>query len=85
AAAPVAFGVVTMLHGMCGQPENACGFWQEAATERGWLFCPGGNVRCGGNHDWRGTGEEKAQHLDLAEQELRQRFGAAVAEEPGLL
>jgi pimeloyl-ACP methyl ester carboxylesterase len=36
-----------MIHGVCNPPEYACGLWQDAAPDLGFLVCPAGNASCG--------------------------------------
>ncbi len=35
------------LHGMCNPPGYACGYWANAASQKGFLVCPTGNASCG--------------------------------------
>jgi predicted esterase len=43
------------------------------------MVCPGGNVGCGDNFDWKGDGERKAVHLDAASEEVRASWPELVA------
>jgi predicted esterase len=80
AAAPAAAApLVVMLHGMCSDAHGSCEFWNQDGRQYGWLVCPEGNGRCGSRPDWRGDGEEKAQHIDAATAQLRSSYGELVA------
>jgi predicted esterase len=39
--------LITNLHGMCNPPGYACGYWTNAASQKGFLVCPTGNSTCG--------------------------------------
>ena len=76
---PTPMPIVMMLHGACGDPHTQCDYWSDGGREGAWLLCPGGNVSCGDNYDWRGSGERKAAHLDDVRAKLRSEHGAQVA------
>jgi predicted esterase len=79
AGAPSPAPIVFMLHGMCGEPLSQCEYWSDAGRVGSWLMCPAGNVRCGANWDWQGSGEVKARHLDAAVAALRVSYAEHVS------
>ncbi len=79
ATAPVPLPMVMMLHGVCGGPVGGCQALGAAGRDDSWLVCPGGNVRCGDNYNWKGAGERKAKHLDAAALAMRARYPELVA------
>jgi predicted esterase len=57
AAAEGAVGVTVVLHGMCGQPANACRHFAEQVTRASHLICPRARQRCeGGGSSWPQVG-----------------------------
>jgi len=51
--------VTVLLHGMCGEPENACRHFAEQVTANEHLLCPRASRRCdGGGSTWPQTGFE---------------------------
>jgi predicted esterase len=52
-----AVGVTVVLHGMCGQPANACRHFAEQVTRTSHLVCPRARQRCeGGGSSWPQVG-----------------------------
>ena len=68
--------MVVMLHGMCSPALPTCDFWSAAGREGSWLVCPTGNAMCGGEPDWKGTGEDKATSIDASLAAVDGAFGA---------
>ncbi|HEX2874907.1 MAG TPA: hypothetical protein VHP33_26835 [Polyangiaceae bacterium] len=51
--------VTVLLHGMCGEPANACSHFAEQVTASEHLICPRASRRCdGGGSTWPQTGFE---------------------------
>ena len=70
--------VIANLHGLCNPPGYACGYWTEAASERGFLVCPEGNTKCGrgGPPSW----DESFAQMD---KDLEKAVAVVDAEYPG--
>lgn len=63
---PTPAPVTVVLHGMCGQPQRACGPFVDMATSRGWLVCPRGEDPCGDGSKWRLNGPDDARLIDAS-------------------
>ena len=51
--------VTVLLHGMCGDPRNACPPFADVTTTRSWLVCPRAEDACGGaGASWRLRGDD---------------------------
>jgi predicted esterase len=51
--------VTVLLHGMCGEPQNACSHFAEQVTQSDHLVCPRASRRCdGGGSTWPQNGFE---------------------------
>jgi len=57
--------LIAGLHGVCNPPEYACGYWIEAAAQRGLLICPTGNARCGPAMGRAPTWTQSAPKIDV--------------------
>ncbi len=58
--------VTVLLHGMCGNPRNACAPFVDVTTARGWLVCPRGEEACGAGASWRLRGADDAQVVEAS-------------------
>lgn len=62
--------LIANLHGVCNPPGYACGYWVEAASEKGLLVCPTGNARCGPEAfnapTWTISYDKMGEDLELA-------------------
>lgn len=70
---------VTMLHGMCSDAQATCDTLTPGLGDLGLVVCPHGNGDCGGWADWRGSGAEKAAHLDEAFEAIEAHYGQAAS------
>jgi predicted esterase len=70
------------LHGVCNPPAYACGYWVQAASERGFLICPTGNARCGAGQYNAPTWTLDADGMD---RDLELAISAVDAQSPGEL
>jgi predicted esterase len=68
------------LHGVCNPPGYACGFWTNAASDRGFLVCPEGNARCGAASYNAPTWTESEAAMDA---DLEQAIATVMSERPG--
>lgn len=72
--------LIANLHGVCNPPGYACGYWVEAASEKGLLVCPTGNARCGPEAfnapTWTISYDKMGEDLELA-------IGAVIDRHPG--
>lgn len=71
--------VTVLLHGMCGEPRNACSHFAELVTRSEHLLCPRASQRCAsGGASWPAIGFEPAveRALARAEAELGQLVDA---------
>ncbi len=60
AQTPGVHRVTVLLHGMCGEPANACRYFAEQVTADEHLICPRASRRCdGGGSTWPQTGFER--------------------------
>jgi predicted esterase len=60
AQTPGAHRVTVLLHGMCGEPENACSHFAQQVTADEHLVCPRATRRCdGGGSTWPQSGFEQ--------------------------
>jgi predicted esterase len=61
--------VTVLLHGMCGDPRNACAPFADVTTARSWLVCPRAEVTCNGaGASWRLHGEDDAHLVEATVQ-----------------
>jgi hypothetical protein len=68
------------LHGMCNPPGYACGYWVQAASERGFLVCPTGNASCGPGAYNAPTWTESFDKMD---EDLERALATVDAQYPG--
>lgn len=72
--------ITVVLHGMCGQPQNACRHFAEQVTETQHLICPRASQRCaGGGSSWpqRGFAEQIEAAVTRGQAALRGLVDAA--------
>jgi predicted esterase len=74
----VARPVTVLLHGMCGEPQSACGPFVDVATSRGWLVCPKAEDACGGGTSWRLYGHDDAKLVEASVQAIDGEHHGAV-------
>src|SRR6188768_4052554 len=71
--------VTVLLHGMCGEPANACRHFAEQVTAQEHLICPRASRRCdGGGSTWPERGFE--QQIEAAVQRAARALGQSVDE-----
>jgi predicted esterase len=58
--------VTVFLHGLCGDPQNACAPFVDVTTTRGWLVCPRGEDVVAGCTRWRLQGGDDAQLVEAS-------------------
>jgi predicted esterase len=74
--------VTVLLHGMCGEPANACRYFAEQVTATEHLICPRASRRCdGGGSTWPQRGFES--QIEAAVQRAAAALGPNVDEEGG--
>jgi predicted esterase len=82
AQTPGAHRVTVLLHGMCGEPANACSHFAEQVTAEEHLICPRASKRCdGGGSTWPQRGFE--QQIEAAVQRAEAALGQSVDETRG--
>ena len=82
AKAPGLHRVTVLLHGMCGEPANACSHFAEQVTASEHLICPRASRRCdGGGSTWPQTGFE--QQIERAVARALAALGQVVDETHG--
>ena len=82
AQTPGAHRVTVLLHGMCGEPQNACSHFARQVTADEHLICPRASLRCdGGGSTWPQTGFEK--RIERAVERAEAALGASVDETHG--
>jgi predicted esterase len=70
--------VTVLLHGMCGDPRNACLPFADVTTTRSWLVCPRGEDACGGaGASWRLRGDD-AQLVEASVRSTARQHGGQV-------
>ena len=75
-------GVTVLLHGMCGEPQNACGHFAQHVTAEEHLVCPRASRRCdGGGSTWPQSGFE--EKVEQAVQRAEAALGDTVDETRG--
>lgn len=81
--------LIANLHGMCNPPGYACGYWVEAASEKGLLVCPTGNARCGPEAfhapTWTLPYDKMGEDLELAIGTVMDRHPGAATREGAVL
>jgi predicted esterase len=74
--------VTVLLHGMCGEPQNACRHFAPQVTADEHLICPRASRRCdGGGSTWPQTGFERK--IEQAVRRAEAALGATVDETHG--
>jgi predicted esterase len=74
--------VTVLLHGMCGEPQNACSHFAPQVTADEHLICPRASRRCdGGGSTWPQTGFERK--IEQAVRRAEAALGATVDETHG--
>jgi predicted esterase len=82
AQTPGAHRVTVLLHGMCGEPENACSHFAPQVTRDEHLICPRASRRCdGGGSTWPQSGFE--QKIEQAVQRAMAVLGDKVDQTRG--
>jgi predicted esterase len=82
AQTPGAHRVTVLLHGMCGEPQNACSHFAQQVTADEHLICPRASRRCdGGGSTWPQTGFE--QKIEQAVRRAEAALGDRVDETHG--
>ena len=82
AQTPGAHRVTVLLHGMCGEPQNACSHFAPQVTADEHLICPRASRRCdGGGSTWPQTGFE--QKIERAVLRAEAALGQVVDESHG--
>ena len=82
AEAEVPVGVTIVLHGMCGQPVNACRHFAAQVTRTSHLICPRARQRCqGGGSSWPQVGF--SQQIERAVLRATQALATRVDESRG--
>jgi predicted esterase len=82
AQTPGAHRVTVLLHGMCGEPENACSHFAQQVTADEHLICPRATRRCdGGGSTWPQSGFE--QKIEQAVQRAMAALGDRVDQTHG--
>jgi predicted esterase len=82
AQTPGVHRVTVLLHGMCGEPQNACSHFAEQVTGDEHLICPRASRRCdGGGSTWPQTGFE--QKIEQAVLRAEAALGNTVDETHG--
>jgi predicted esterase len=82
AQAPGAHRVTVLLHGMCGEPQNACSHFAPQVTADEHLLCPRASRRCdGGGSTWPQSGFE--QKIEQAVQRAMAVLGDKVERTQG--
>jgi len=82
ARAPGAHRVTVLLHGMCGEPQNACSHFAPLVTAEQHLICPRASRRCdGGGSTWPQTGFER--QIERAVERAEALLGESVDETHG--
>jgi predicted esterase len=77
AQTPGAHRVTVLLHGMCGEPQNACSHFAQQVTADEHLVCPRASRRCdGGGSTWPQSGFE--QKIEQAVQRAMALLGDKV-------
>ena len=79
ARAPGVRDVTVLLHGMCGEPQNACRHFAQLVTAEEHLVCPRASRRCdGGGSTWPQSGFE--QGIEQAVRRAEAALGDTVDE-----
>lgn len=75
------------LHGVCNPPGYACGYWVQAAADRGFLVCPEGNSRCGPNGPptWDQPFPKFDTDLERAVAEIEKQYPGEISREGAVL
>jgi predicted esterase len=82
AQTPGVHRVTVLLHGMCGEPANACRYFAEQVTADEHLICPRASKRCdGGGSTWPQRGFE--QQIEAAVQRAEAALGQSVDDTQG--
>jgi predicted esterase len=82
AVSPGVHGVTVLLHGMCGEPVNACRHFAGQVTVEQHLICPRASRRCeGGGSTWPQTGFDR--QIERAVQRAETALGQTVDETHG--
>jgi predicted esterase len=85
-ASEAARPVTVLLHGMCGDPRNACAPFADVATSRSWLVCPRAEDACGGaGASWRLRGDDTQLVEASVRATARQHAGAVDVAAPRVL